>query len=64
MKTNNVSFTGCDARPLRAILLRDSFGDLQYNKLIKELSEIGKKHGFDIFTQDAEKKKKKKNYSI
>ena len=64
MKTNNISFTGCDARPLSAILLRDSFANVQYFRLIKELSGIGKKHGFDVFVQDSKKIVNGQNYSL
>lgn len=55
MKTDKISFTGYDARPLRALLMRDAYADTRYESLIKELSAIGREHSFDVFVQDAKK---------
>lgn len=55
MKTDKVTFTGYGARPLRALLMRDSYGNVKFESLINELSSIGKQHGFDVFVQDSKR---------
>lgn len=44
---NNINFKGYDARPLRNVVMTTSHGMKSF-KVIKQMSEIGKKHGFDV----------------
>ena len=55
MKIDRTNFTGIDARPLKSVILRDISADKRFEKLIKELTIIGQKNGFDVFVQDAKK---------
>lgn len=49
MKTQKISFTGYDARPLKGILARDSGFGKPFCNLLQETAEILNKEGVDVF---------------
>lgn len=51
MKTQKISFTGYDARPLKGILARDSGFGKPFCNLLQETAEILNKEGVDVFLQ-------------
>ena len=51
MKTQEISFTGYDARPLKGILARDSGFGKPFCNLLQETAEILNKEGVDVFLQ-------------
>lgn len=60
IQSDNISFKGYDARPLKGFLMTGNYGNLA-----KELQIIGDKHGFDIFVlQKSEIGKSIPNFSI
>ena len=51
MKTQEISFTGYDARPLKGILARDSGFGQDFCNLLNETAQILNKEGVDVFLQ-------------
>lgn len=63
MKTNRINFTGLDARPLKALVIRDVGAGKHFIKLVDELTTIGEKNEFDVFVQNAERFVNSREYS-
>lgn len=63
MKTDNIHFTGLDARQLKSVVMRDVGLGVPFAKAVKELSAIGAKEGFDVFVQNSESVVKGQAYS-
>lgn len=55
MKTSRINFTGLDARPLKSLVIRDVGAGKHFEKLVEELSDIGRKSEFDVFVQTPKK---------
>lgn len=64
MKTDKINFTGFDARPIKALVLRDIGAGEPFTKLVNEITNIGENSGFDVFVQNAEKVMKGKDYKF
>ena len=47
----NINFKGYDARPLYALVMRNTDG-FALNGITRELREIGAKHGFKVLLED------------
>lgn len=62
MRTNNIHFTGYDARPLKSLIIRDVGAGDSFTQLVKELSSIGNKNNFDVFVQNADEIVSAQNY--
>lgn len=60
--SNNISFTGYDARPLKGIFTRtNSYGE-SFSKLLDETAQILNKEGVDVFVQTNENEIKKDGF--
>lgn len=64
MKTDRINFTGLDARPIKALVIRDIGAGKSFTKLVNEISDIGEKSGFDVFVQNSEKIMKGREYKF
>lgn len=62
MKTEQISFKGIDARPIKGLIARDVGCGDGFNAIISEVSKIAKREGFDVFIQNQDGIKKASDY--